>query len=140
MDTVLVVNAGSSSVKFQVFEGGEKTLVRLIKGQMDGVGTHPRLRAETGDKKPLVDQSYAPEKVPDGKAALITTGAWLRETQSLEFIAVGPRVVHGGPKYDRPLVVDKQAVAELERLVPLAPLHQPNNLAPLRRIFHGHTG
>src|SRR3974390_1484843 len=122
MDTVLVVNAGSSSVKFQVFEAAGKTLRRLIKGQMDGGGTRPRLRAEAGGTKELVDESYAPEKVPDGKAALITAGAWLRETQSLEFIAVGHRVVHGGPKYDRPLGVDKKAVAELERLVPLAPL------------------
>src|SRR3974377_481878 len=127
MDTVLVVNAGSSSVKFQVFEAAGKTLRRLIKGQMDGVGTHPRLRAETGDKKALVYQSYAPEKVPDGKAAVITTGGWLRETQSLEFIAVGHRVVHGGPKYDRPLVVDKQAVGEIRRCGPLAHHTQPDN-------------
>ena len=140
MDTVLVVNAGSSSVKFQVFEATKKGLHRLIKGQMDGIGTRPRLRAETGDKKELVDRSYSAEEIPDGKTALITAGAWLRETQNLEPIAVGHRVVHGGPKYDRPLVVDKQAVAELERLVPLAPLHQPNNLAPIRAIFERYPG
>ena len=140
MDKILVVNAGSSSDKFQVFEAAGKTLRRLIKGQMDGVGTRPRLRAETGDKKALVDQSYAPEKVPDGKAALITAGAWLRETQNLEPSAVGHRVVHGGPKYDRPIRVDKELVAELERFVPLAPLHQPNNLAPIRAIFERYPG
>jgi acetate kinase len=87
-----------------------------------------------------VDQSYAPEKVPDGKAALITAGAWLRETQNLEPSAVGHRVVHGGPKYDRPIRVDKAVVAELERFVPLAPLHQPNNLAPIRAIFERYPG
>ena len=140
MDTVLVVNAGSSSVKFQVFQSKEKELHRLIKGQMDGIGTRPRLRAESGDKKELVDRSYDAEQIPDGKTGLITAGAWLRETQNLEPIAVGHRVVHGGPKYDRPMMVDKEVVAELERFVPLAPLHQPNNLAPIRALFDRHPG
>jgi Acetokinase family len=57
MDTILVVNAGSSSVKFQVF-GADGELRRLIKGQMDGIGTRPRLCAEAGDKKLLVDSRY----------------------------------------------------------------------------------
>ena len=59
---------------------------------------------------------------------------WLRETQNLEPVAVGHRVVHGGPGYDRPMLIDDDVLAELERYVPLAPLHQPNNLAPIRAI------
>ena len=59
VDTILVVNAGSSSVKFQVFSAdGEKQLRRLIKGQMDGIGTRPHLRAEGADKRLLVDQAF----------------------------------------------------------------------------------
>ena len=75
MDTLLVVNAGSSSVKFQVFgaEAGVEPR-RLIKGQVDGVGTRPRLRAEAADKAPLVDQSYDPNQVKDVPAALECAG------------------------------------------------------------------
>ena len=70
MDAILVVNAGSSSLKFQVFAtGASGDLDRLVKGQMDGIGTRPRLRAAGPDKKPLIDQSYPVEKVPDLPAA-----------------------------------------------------------------------
>jgi acetate kinase len=136
MDTILVVNAGSSSVKFQVFGADEsKGLQRLIKGQIDGIGTRPRLHAEGADKQPLVDKSYAPNEVADVAVALLTAGTWLRETQSLAATAVGHRVVHGGPKYDRPVLIDGDVIAHLERYVPLAPLHQPNNLAAIRALL-----
>jgi acetate kinase len=136
MNTILVVNAGSSSVKFQVFRAdGDSEPQRLVQGQMDGIGTRPRLRAEAADKRRLIDQSYGPEQVPDVPAAMQAAGSWLRETQQLEPIAVGHRVVHGGPKYDRPALLDHDVLADLERYVPLAPLHQPNNLAPIRSIL-----
>ena len=136
MDTILVVNAGSSSVKFQVFGAdGKGALDRLIKGQMDGIGTRPRLRAYAGDTALLIDQSYAADLVSDVGAALETAGAWLRDTQNVEPIAVGHRVAHGGPDYDRPVFIDGQVLARLERYVSLAPLHQPNNLAPVRSIL-----
>jgi acetate kinase len=136
MNTILVVNAGSSSVKFQVFgAGAESAPERLLKGQMDGIGARPKLRAEAADKRPLIEQSYAPEQVPDVPAALLEAGVWLRDAQRLEPIAVGHRVVHGGPKYDRPVLIDNDVLADLERYVPLAPLHQPNNLAPIRSIL-----
>jgi acetate kinase len=136
MGTILVVNAGSSSVKFQVFDvDGGNGLKRLIKGQMSGIGTQPRLRAEAADQTLLIDQSYAPERVADVATALSVGGAWLRETHNLEPIAVGHRVVHGGPQYDRPVLVDMDVLAQLERYVSLAPLHQPNNLAPIRSIL-----
>jgi acetate kinase len=151
MDTILVVNAGSSSVKFQVFGaqvfgaqafaahgGGEPT--RLIKGQMDGIGTRPRLRAEAADKSKLVDQTYESEQVRDVPAALHTAAAWLRETQKLEPVAVGHRVVHGGPNYAQPVLIDRAVVAQLERYIALAPLHQPNNLAPIHAILDRFPG
>ncbi|MGC1092725.1 MAG: acetate kinase, partial [Pseudolabrys sp.] len=66
MDTILVVNAGSSSVKFQVFEiGGPSRLKRLIKGQVEGIGTRPRLRAQAADNAILIDQTYGPDAVSD---------------------------------------------------------------------------
>jgi acetate kinase len=146
MDTILVVNAGSSSVKFQVFgtevfgtevfgTDGKRGLTRLIKGQIDGIGARPRLRAAASDATLLIDQAYAPERVADVATALATAGAWLRETQKLEPVAVGHRVVHGGPQYDRPVLVDMGVLADLDRYVSLAPLHQPNNLAPIRSLL-----
>ncbi|MCC6777146.1 MAG: acetate/propionate family kinase [Hyphomicrobiales bacterium] len=133
MDTILVVNAGSSSVKFQVFAIGEQPR-RLLKGQMDGIGVRPRLRATSADGADLIDQTYPSEQVSEVPAALMLAGGWLRETQQLHPVAMGHRVVHGGPRYDRPVLVDDSVLAELARYVPLAPLHQPNNLAPIRAI------
>ncbi|HEY6833164.1 MAG TPA: acetate/propionate family kinase [Pseudolabrys sp.] len=136
MDTILVVNAGSSSLKFQAFVLEETgTLSRLIKGQIDGIGTRPRLAAQANDTSPMIDKSYSPDKVPDVPAAITVVADWLREIQSLNLVAVGHRVVHGGPQYDRPVVIDHAVVANLERYVSLAPLHQPNNLAPIRLLL-----
>jgi acetate kinase len=136
MGTILVVNAGSSSVKFQVYDARDRgNLKRLIKGQMDGVGSRPRLRAVATDGSSVIDQTLAVEKVPDVPAAMQAVGNWLRETQKLAPLAVGHRVVHGGPDYDRPILIDGAVLAKLERYIPLAPLHQPNNLAPIRTIL-----
>ena len=138
MDTILVVNAGSSSVKFQLFGvDGTGVLERLIKGQLDGIGTRPRLVAQASDKSPLIDSTYSPDKVPDVPTAITVIAGWLRETQSFSLVAVGHRVVHGGPKYDRPVVIDDVVVANLEQFISLAPLHQPNNLAPIRALLTG---
>jgi len=133
MDTILVVNAGSSSVKFQLYavEGAGDPKC-LIKGQMDGIGARPRLRARSTDGKSSVDQTYSAEEVADLPSAMQKTGTWLRDAADGMPVAIGHRVVHGGPDYDRPVVVDDQVLARLERYVPLAPLHQPNNLAPIR--------
>jgi hypothetical protein len=73
--------------------------------------------------------------VADVPSALLTAGTWLRESQNLAPTAVGHRVVHGGPQYDRPVRIDGQVLAHLERYVSLAPLHQPNNLAPIRALL-----
>jgi acetate kinase len=136
MDAVLVVNAGSSSVKFQIFGIGEAgALRRLVKGQIDGIGTRPRLAAKAADGSALIDKAYAPGEIADVPAAIAVVASWLRETQSLDLLAVGHRVVHGGPKYDRPLVIDETVAANLEKYVSLAPLHQPNNLAPIRALL-----
>jgi acetate kinase len=140
MDPILVVNAGSSSLKFQVFEvGGTGDLQCLIKGQIDGIGTSPRFRAAGGDGTSLIDRGYPTDKVPDLPAAIRAAGDWLRETQKLNLVAVGHRVVHGGPDYDRPVLVDHDVAVRLERYVrmyvPLASLHQPNNLAPIRSLL-----
>ena len=136
MDTILVVNAGSSSVKFQIFSvEGEGKLQRLIKGQLDGIGSRPRLRANGADSDSLADRVYPIESVPDIPAAIRIASEWLRDELRITPMAVGHRVVHGGPDYDRPVLIDHGVVARLERFVALAPLHQPHNLTPIRSLL-----
>jgi acetate kinase len=136
MHAILVVNAGSSSVKFQIFSlvhDGDPQ--RFIKGQIDGIGVRPRLRAVTHDGSALVDRQYATREIADVPAAIVAAGSWLRESQTVELVAVGHRVAHGGSDYDRPVVVDQTVLARLKRYSVLAPLHQPNNLAPIEALF-----
>jgi acetate kinase len=136
MDAILVVNAGSSSVKFQIFGLATAGVPhRLVRGQMDGIGTRPRLRAENSNGSSLVDKTYGPKEIPDVPAAIGATADWLRETQHFRLLAVGHRVVHGGPSYDRPVVVDQKVLERLEQYNSLAPLHQPNNLASIRSLL-----
>jgi acetate kinase len=135
-DTILVVNAGSSSIKLSIFEIVEARTLRLVsRAQMDGIPIRPRLRAQDAQGVVLTEAKFSAEDVPDVSAALARVGGWLRERlgDSLP-VAVGHRVVHGGPNYAAPLVVDDEVLAALERVVPLAPLHEPHNLAPMRAI------
>src|SRR4051812_44606850 len=141
MDTILVVNAGSSSLKFQIFEvSASGRLTCAVKGQMDGIGTQPRLRVERADGQKLIEQTYDTNQVPDLPAATKTTGDWLRTLPDLNLVAVGHRVVHGGPDYDQPILLNSDVVSQLERYIPLAPLHQPNNLAPIRSLLASRPG
>ena len=136
MDTILVVNAGSSSVKFQVFAvDGDGRLRRQIKGQMDGIGSRPRLRATDAAGAKLAERAYPIESVGDVPAALQVAADWLRDERQVTPLAVGHRVVHGGPEYDRPVLIDHGVVSRLERYAALAPLHQPHNLAPIRTLL-----
>jgi acetate kinase len=90
MQSILVVNAGSSSVKFQIFESSPLDAPRrLIKGQVEGIGARPRLRAEASDGSLLIDQSYAATEVADVPAATAVAAEWLRQTPGIELIAVG---------------------------------------------------
>jgi acetate kinase len=80
MDSILVVNAGSSSVKFELFAvDGAAKLTRKLKGQMDGIGTRPRLRASGADRTSLIDREYDTATISDVPAAMHSVGAWLRE-------------------------------------------------------------
>jgi acetate kinase len=133
MDALLVINAGSSSLKFQLFgiENGAPT--RQVRGQMDGIGGgRPRLSAAGADGKVLIDRHYAPAAVPDLPAALDETRAWLGSLPDFSLRAIGHRVVHGGPNYAEPVRIDATVLERLASYQDLAPLHQPNNLAPIR--------
>jgi acetate kinase len=132
-EAILVLNAGSSSIKFSVFalQPGER-LALDSKGQVEGIGTQPRFVAEDATGAVLREEGFEADGHP---AALRRLGGWLRERLAGDrVLAVGHRVVHGGADYDRPVLVDNKVMAQLERLVSLAPLHQPHNLAAIRAI------
>ena len=134
-DTILVVNAGSSSVKFQLFSVGERDrLQRLLKGQIEGIGVHPRLFAKGVKGKTLIDRTWPGADVPDVPAALAKVVEFLRAEIGSLPIAVGHRVVHGGPDYSEPILIDDAVIDRLQAFAPLAPLHQPNNLGPIRTL------
>src|SRR5215831_7377508 len=135
-DIILVVNAGSSSIKFSIYLAEEASaLVLTLEGQVDGIGTRPRLRARDADGRPLVDQTFPAAEIPDVAVATGHVGVWLRERMPGAVpIALGHRVAHGGPAYSAPVAVDDDVLTALERLVPLAPMHQPYNLRPIRTI------
>jgi len=136
-DTILVINAGSSSIKFQLFAvAGHDRLDRRMKGQIDGIGTRPRLLARDAEGRTLIDARHSVADVGGVSAALEKVIVFLRQQIGGRLpTAVGHRVVHGGPDYREPIAVTSEVVGRLERLVPLAPLHQPNNLAPIRAIL-----
>src|SRR6185503_941595 len=131
-DYALVLNAGSSSLKFCVFQRPNGENWRLeARGQVEGIGTSPRLLAKGANGEKLTDQKLDPS-VSNGDDAIDVLAGWLRSKYGgSRVLGVGHRVVHGGPNFDRPTVVNQQVLAELHRLIPLAPLHQPYNLAAI---------
>jgi acetate kinase len=136
-ETILVVNAGSSSIKFQLFEIGKRDrLKRRFKGQIEGIRTHPHLVAKDPEGQLLVDETWAADEVDTVPAALEKLIGFLRKQIGGALpVVVGHRVVHGGPDYSAPTIVDETVVDRLAHFEPLAPLHQPNNLAPIKAIL-----
>jgi acetate kinase len=131
----LVLNAGSSSVKFCVFEPGQDRRWQVgARGQVEGLGTSPRFSAQAALGETLADERLD-QSIRDSSGAIDVLGAWLRsQFQRGPIVGVGHRVVHGGPRYAAPVVVTREILAELAKLTPLAPLHQPHNLAPIAAI------
>jgi acetate kinase len=136
-DTILVLNAGSSSIKFQLFAiDAHDRLERRMKGQIEGIGMRPRLAAKGVKGETLVDETWPAADVLSVPAALDKVIKFLREEIGGKLpTAIGHRVVHGGPEYSQPTIIGREVLDKLERLTPLAPLHQPNNLSPIRAIL-----
>jgi acetate kinase len=133
-ETILVINAGSSSIMFQLFEVAGTDLRRRMKGQLEGIGSRPHLIATDDQGQVLADADYPLERVDDAGEAQDLLGAWLTEHLGAPPVAIGHRVVHGGPDLARPVRIDAAVIEKLEALAPLAPLHQPSNLGPIRAV------
>jgi acetate kinase len=136
MGTVLVINAGSSSIKLSLFDvAGDRSLALTARGQLDGIGTQPRLRGWDARGTVVVDERHRPQDVEGITAAMRVVGGWLRDRLGDTVpAAIGHRVVHGGPVFTTPRLIDDTVLTALEGLVPLAPLHQPANLEPIRAL------
>jgi acetate kinase len=141
-ETILVANAGSSSIKFQLFEvAARDQLKRRFKGQIEGIGARPHLVAKDVGGRVLLDETWPKTEVSTVPAALDKVIAFLRgEIGGRLPTAIGHRVVHGGPDYSEPTIVTDEVLDRLERFVPLAPLHQPNNLGPIRAVLQRQPG
>ncbi len=134
--SILVVNAGSSSLKFSLFRiDGSGDLQLAARGMVDGVGTRPQLSAKDAVGTTLIERAYSVAEIGSVPDAIRLTGAWLRQQFAGEPLrAVGHRVVHGGADYTEPVRVDETVFGALARLIPLAPLHQQHNLAAIHVV------
>jgi acetate kinase len=138
-DVILVLNAGSSSIKFSMFavNARDQELDLCYRGAIDGIGSDPRFVVTDPDGRRVVDQAVAARRVNTGghEGVLPVLHEWIAgHTGQLRVAAVGHRVVHGGEQFAAPVLVDAAILDQLEKLAPLAPLHQPHNLAPIRII------
>jgi acetate kinase len=134
-DYGLVLNAGSSSLKFCVFVRYAKQEWQLAaRGQIDGIGTSPKLSVKDEAGAKLADEKLD-ASVKDGKAALAVLAEWLKARWGgSKVLGVGHRVVHGGATYAGPSVVTPEVIEDLRTLIPLAPLHQPYNIAAIEAV------
>ena len=132
---VLVLNAGSSSLKFCVYQAPDTDAWPLAaRGQIEGIGTSPRFAAKDGTGQRL-DEQALDQSVRDAGSALDYLAGWLRSRfQGTRVLGVGHRVVHGGARYASPTVVTPHVLDDLRALIPLAPLHQPYNLAAIDAV------
>ena len=130
---VLTLNAGSSSIKFSLAaREGEAVAIRAA-GEIEGLGGKPKLKVRLAGEARFATSDLGPREAHDHEAATATILGWLhREFPSAEVAAVGHRVVHGGPRFDRPALIDDAMLAALVELEPWAPLHQPHNVAGIR--------
>lgn len=135
-DAVLALNAGSSSIKFSLFEVGDgMSPPRLTsRGEVEGIGSAPHLTVCDPAGTVVAEQRW---RDPHPAFAVLLEAVVGRVEQHLggdRLVAVGHRVVHGGSEHDRPERVTAALLDTLDGLAPLAPLHEPHNLAPMRAI------
>ena len=128
-----VLNAGSSSLKFALYDAAPGEAL-MFKGQLDGIGVSPRLVLKDAQGAPLEERSWPAEGFDHAAAAREVLNTSIERIDGRPVLGVGHRVVHGGRDYARPVRIDASVIAALHELEPLAPLHQPHNLAPIEAI------
>jgi acetate kinase len=133
-DAILVVNAGSSSIKFAGYaEGGSGHPRLLARGQVEGLRTAPRFVFTAAPEQAPVETRWS-EPITHGAALSHIMGAIATHLPEVRLVAAGHRVVFGGSAHTGPTVVGADVIAELDRLVPFFPLHLNHNLAAIRAL------
>jgi acetate kinase len=135
-NTVLCLNAGSSSIKFEAFEVTPRDELQLaFRGALEGIGFRPHLAAKDSSDAQLMDRTYTVQEIPDVAAAIAKLTEWLGEHLKGGLpLVVGHRLVFGGTRYSLPAMIDDDCLRYLRSLVPLMPLHLPSELAPVEHI------
>jgi acetate kinase len=134
-DLILVLNAGSSSIKFSAYALHAGDVSVLTRGQVEGLLDSPRFVAYDASGGKIGEHAWGNGAALEHTDAIAHIGAFLRgHGVGHRLVAVGHRVVHGGARFTQPVLVDAHVLTELERLEPLAPLHQPHNLKPMRIV------
>ena len=130
---IAVLNAGSSSVKFALYEAGDNGAL-LFRGQVEQLGLAPRMKVVDGKGEIVARRKWTNDQLDHRRATeeILKLGRELLAGQPV--IGIGHRVVHGGTRFDAPARIDPDVLKYLASLVPLAPLHQPHNLAPIEAI------
>jgi acetate kinase len=130
----LVINAGSSSFKFSVFQAFQGGLASTVQGQIQGIGTTPSFEARDSDGAVVGREDWADSNT--GRVALFDfLVRWLENRLGgVRLVAAGHRIVHGGARFRGPALIDPAVVVELEGLIPLAPLHQPHAVAAIKAL------
>jgi acetate kinase len=134
-DAIVVLNAGSSSIKFSLFLARDGELELDVRGQIEGIYTEPRFVAKAPDGATKSEKAWAEGKLGHDAALRYLMDFLRQELADDRLVGVGHRVVHGALDYREPVRVDATVLAGLEKLVPLAPLHQPHNLAAIRALL-----
>jgi acetate kinase len=135
-DAIVVVNAGSSSLKFSLFVVRADDLALDVRGQIEGLYTAPKFVAKDPSGATAAERTWGEGGKLGHDGAVEHLRGFLRERLADDrLIGVGHRVVHGGLEYAEPVRVDDRVLKALERFIPLAPLHQPHNLSPIRAML-----
>lgn len=136
-DSIIVLNAGSSSLKFSIYAVADERLIVKSRGQIEGIGTAAHFKAKNQEGQVLAERALDTQTKNVGHPeAFAHLADWVREQfgGELKPCAVGHRVVHGGSDFIEPTLISADVLKRLEMLIPLVPLHQPHNLAGIRAV------
>lgn len=137
MSSIAVINAGSSSIKFAVFEATTKPVL-LMRGQVEGIGSKPRAKLLDAEGNLLVEEHFEAKGFDHAAAARAVMRIGSERMEGRKISAVGHRVVHGGSEFSVPIMVTREILEKLKSFIPLAPLHQPHNLAAIGAVLASH--
>ena len=135
-DLIVILNAGSSSLKFTIYANQDSKPEPLYDGQIEGLFTESRFKAKDGKGTVVAEKTWPKGSALDHEGAIEALFAWGRGVLNSQdrIVAVGHRVVHGGLRYTKPTLVNDEILTDLEEFNPLAPLHQPHNIAAIRAL------